>query len=170
MIDGIFDFQYGTDTVGIIQLADLNINSKNVAHGVFYEPTPVKFFHHAMKSIQIDNEGFTFVDFGSGKGRNLLLASHYPFYEIIGVEFSRVLHETAERNIHIYQDRRQKCFRIRSICLDAEEYALPETNLITFFFNPFNEVVFVNVLNKLGSLADEGTRSFLFIAKPGVRR
>lgn len=147
--DSTFDVKYGTDTARWIQLNELSISSKNVAHGQFYEPTPIKLFSHAMISLKIDHGEFTFIDFGSGKARNLLLASRYPFREIIGVEFSHELHQIAENNVAIYKDRRQKCSRIRSICVDAADYALPATNLVAFFFNPFNDVVFSDVLNNI---------------------
>ena len=35
-------------------------------------------------SSPIDYSRTVFIDFGSGKGRTLLLASHYPFRSIIG--------------------------------------------------------------------------------------
>src|SRR5262249_10509488 len=81
--------------------------------------------------------------------RNLLLASRYPFREIIGIEFSHELHQIAENNIAIYKDRRQKCRRIGSICVDAADYVPPATNLVAFFFNPFSDVVFADVLNNM---------------------
>jgi hypothetical protein len=154
-IDGIFDAKYGTNTSRIIQLKELRINGKNVIHGVFYEPTPVRLFRHAMKNLQICYQEFTFIDFGSGKGRNLLLASDYPFSEIIGVEFSFELHSIAVNNIAIYGDRRRKCSAIRSFCADAAEYPLPTTNLIAFFFNPFDEIVFAEILSNMRDLSKE---------------
>jgi hypothetical protein len=147
--DSTFDVKYGTDTAHWVQLKELSLSSKNVAHGQFYEPTPIRVFNRAMTSLKIAHGEFTFIDFGSGKGRNLLLASHYPFREIIGVEFSQELHQIAENNIAIYNGRGQKCSRIRSLCVDAVDYALPSTNLIAFFFNPFNEVVFAEVLSNM---------------------
>jgi len=49
---------------------------------------------------------FTFVDLGSGKGRVLLMASHYPFKRIIGVEFIPELHQVAQENIRKYTEQR----------------------------------------------------------------
>jgi hypothetical protein len=90
-----------------------------------------------------------------------LLASRYPFFEIIGVEFSTILHRIAQNNIAIYRDRRQKCSRIRSICLDAVEYIPPAKNLVTFFFNPFDGVVFADVLSNVQKSHTKDQKVFL---------
>jgi predicted RNA methylase len=52
-----------------------------------------------LRNIGEDLHRFSFVDFGSGKGRVLLVASHYPFREVVGVEFSPELQKIAEGNI-----------------------------------------------------------------------
>src|SRR5580692_8694630 len=61
--------------------------------GIFhspYQPTDPALFHEMLDGLAsqayLDFRGFTFLDFGSGKGRTLLMASDYPFRRIIGVE------------------------------------------------------------------------------------
>ena len=51
--------------------------------------------------MNIEHDRFTFVDFGAGKGRVLMMACEYPFKQVIGVELSRKLHATASRNYNI---------------------------------------------------------------------
>src|SRR5712691_7133679 len=51
-----------------------------------YQPTEPVLFEEMLASIKIDFRNFTFIDLGSGKGRVLLLASDYPFRQIVGVE------------------------------------------------------------------------------------
>jgi len=46
-----------------------------------------------LEKLSINHSEFTFIDFGSGKGRVLFLASEYPYKKIIGVELARMLHE-----------------------------------------------------------------------------
>ena len=160
-IDSIFDLRYGTDTTGTIQLKDLKINSANSEHGTFYEPTPTRVVHHALRALQIEYKEYVFIDFGSGKGRTLLLASHYPFAEIIGLEFAEALHRTAERNIAKYRDRRQNCTKIRSICIDAAQYPVPCTNLVAYFYNPFDENVLTQVLDNMPRFDASGYKIFI---------
>src|SRR5262249_49389795 len=94
-------------------------------------------------------------------GRALLLASHYPFAEILGLEFAESLHRTAEKNIATYRDRRQKCTKIQSICIDAAEYPVPSTNLVAYFFNPFDEAVFARVLDNMSGFDRKSYQVFI---------
>lgn len=50
----------------------------------------------------LDYSKFTFIDFGAGMGRVLLMASERPFRKIIGVEFARELITIAENNLRSY--------------------------------------------------------------------
>jgi hypothetical protein len=50
-------------------------------------------------------EDFTVIDFGSGKGRALIVASECPFRRIIGVEFALELHRDAQQNIRAVSAR-----------------------------------------------------------------
>ena len=54
-------------------------------------------FRKVLASLQIAFHDYTFIDFGSGKGRALLLASEFPFKRIIGLEFSPELHGTQKK-------------------------------------------------------------------------
>jgi len=69
---------------------------------VRYEATPVSFFHSAVSKLALDYPKTVFIDFGSGKGRTLLLACKYPFHSIIGIEISPALCEIATDNINKY--------------------------------------------------------------------
>lgn len=148
-VDRIFDYRHGTDTSGTIKLKALHIGSKNVDHGRQYEPTPPNLFKQGMASLPIDHADFVFVDFGAGKGRTLLMASNFPFAEVIGVEFSEELHRIAQRNLAIYKSRRIRCAHRRSVCADATEYELPDANLVLYLANSFDGVVLAKVLSNI---------------------
>jgi len=114
--------------------------------GVFhsaYQPTERGVFHEMLDALaqqtQIDFREFTFVDLGSGKGRTLLMASDYPFARILGVELLPTLNEIAQRNLAQYHSEIQKCFALESVCADATTFALPESPLLVYLFNPFPE-------------------------------
>ena len=53
------------------------------------------------RALHLDFQDFNFVDIGSGKGRALLLASDYPFREIIGIELSPELDRVAQGEVAI---------------------------------------------------------------------
>lgn len=56
----------------------------------------------ALEALELDLSEFGFVDYGSGRGRLMLTAARFPFREVIGVEFSRSLHQEACENIRSY--------------------------------------------------------------------
>src|ERR1700683_3500489 len=116
-------------------------------------------FRRALSSLGVAFEGFTFIDFGSGKGRALLLASEYRFKRIVGLEFSPELHRAAEENIRRYDSRTQQCRDIRSLNLDFANYALPPESSVLFFFHPCRTRVLSEVVAGIG-------RSFLSNPRP----
>ena len=85
--------RFGVDSEGNIALSELSIDSENRTLGFPYVPSPGLLVDTLLANVEEDLGQFSFVDFGSGKGRVLLVASHYPFREVVGVEFSPELHE-----------------------------------------------------------------------------
>ena len=153
-IDRLFDYWHGIDTSGIIKTDDLRVFNANIHHARAYEPTPNNVFKRALSSLPINHGDYIFIDCGSGKGRALLLASHFPFSKIIGIEFSEELHRTATENLGKYKGRRRRCSAVESICIDATEYAFPDANLVVYFNNPFDEAIIARVLTNLKGVAD----------------
>jgi SAM-dependent methyltransferase len=144
-----FDRRYGVDTVGVIPLSALDIEDDNWQYGVGYEPTDPEHFTASINDLPIRFEEFTFIDFGSGKGRALLLASEFPFRRILGVEISSRLHVIAEQNIRDYRNDSMKCTAVQSICSDATKFRIPDEPTVFYFFNPFQELIMAKVLSNI---------------------
>lgn len=144
-----FDKKHNVDTSGVTFLHQLTCDSDNTVHGVWYEPTPLRTLDCMFSMVPRNVSDFTFIDFGSGKGRTMLYASNFNFRRIIGVEFARELHTIAEQNICTYRSSKQKCFDITSVCADAVTFALPDENCIFYFFHPFREEVMSRVLENI---------------------
>src|ERR1700741_4193768 len=122
-----FDRDHGVETdgdfAGWTYLSDLNIPSANWIGGANYLAIEPPRFHAAVSTLSIPFEEFVFVDFGSGKGRALLLASGFRSRRSIGVEFSPELHAVAQNNIRKYQSENVGASsstesRMESICAD----------------------------------------------------
>lgn len=148
-LDRRFDKKYKVETAGKVALATLTINSLNKCDGIYYEPTPEKVFHSIMRGLKIDYERYDFVDYGSGKGRVLLMASRYPFRKIVGVEFGAELAKVADKNIRCFNDRKRLCENIESVCMDAVEFQIPSGNVVLYFFNPFTSDVMEKIVGKI---------------------
>src|SRR6516225_1387013 len=77
--DHVFDRRFGTHTKTITELDELDIDSPNKQLGERYQASPSRPFRRVISLLDIDYREFAFVDFGSGRGRTLLLASGFPF-------------------------------------------------------------------------------------------
>ena len=157
-LDRTFDAKFGVDTGGLIELDELEINSSNKEFGERYQAIPPTTFGEIISGLQINYEDFLFIDFGSGKGRALLLASDFPFKKIIGVEFALRLHETAQQNIRKYNSPTQKCRDLESVCMDAATFSIPREKAVFYFFNPFGAGVMDTVLGNIRQSLEECRR------------
>lgn len=152
----------GVDTAGSIQLAALDVVGPNRDKGNECVCTSPRSFDFIMRSLPADLAGYTFIDIGSGKSRTLLLASHYPFARIVGVEFARELVEIARRNIERYAGPCRRCRDLSVVEGDAAAYAFPQTPLVVYFYNPFSKDVFDVVLaNLVASLRTAPRKCFV---------
>jgi len=144
-----FDKQFGVDTAGCIHPTNLNINSPNQLYGVSYGGSDPKYFRKAIEALPIDYSRFVFIDFGSGKGRAILMAADFPFKRIVGVEYSEELHRIAEENIRRFNWGKCKCEDIELKCIDAIDYPIPHDCIICYFCNPFGATVMTQILSNI---------------------
>ncbi len=158
-----FDQQHGTDTSGLIWGEDLPSGSRNDAWITGYYGIAPSVFHRTMRLLPADLRGYTFLDFGSGKGRALMLATHYPFAEVVGVELSPELHEIATANLARYAPAERICTTARTVRADATAFALPETPMVLYLNHPFCRPVLEQVLKNLGASLAAHPRPLLLI-------
>jgi SAM-dependent methyltransferase len=157
-VDLEFDRAHAVDTAGVVRLQSLQLESDNREFGVRYEATNPDWFRQLLGELPIKYSEFVFIDFGSGKGRALMLASEYPFARVVGVEFSPQLVETARRNLERFQSDRQCCRAFELVCADAVDFELPDQPAVLYFYNPFGEPVLRRVLENVRSSATASAR------------
>lgn len=162
-----FDRRFGLDTVTPVHRTDLGIESGNLRYAVSYGTIPPEDFYAAMASVTVDLTRFAFIDFGSGKGRIALLASDYPFDEIIGLEISPRLHEIALKNLEAYRNPLQRCSRIHLLHADFAAYFPPAKPLFCFLYNPCEEPLMNEVIeNVRRSLVESPSPSYVMYFNP----
>ncbi len=157
-LDHEFDSKFGVATKAYIDLSDLKIPNDAARYGNHYQAVRPTEFEEIIGHIRIRHEEFLFIDFGSGMGRALLLASESPFKKIIGIEFSQELHQIALDNIRKYRSGSQKCRDIEAICMEATQYRIPREKAVFFFYNPFKEEVMAKVLENIRMSLEESPR------------
>ena len=158
-----FDKTFGVDTSGTVPLSALEIQSSNWIHGVCYGGTERGTFEEIFDGVELRFEDNVFVDLGSGKGKALLLASHFPFKKVIGVEFSDELHRVAVENLRRYAAPQQRCKDLTSICADATAFAYPEENLVVYLYHPFGEAVMAPVIENLKRSVKQTPRDLVVV-------
>lgn len=106
-----------------------------------YEPTPLGEFETFLKAIPEPLERFTLYDVGAGMGRVVLLATRFPFKQIVGVEVSPALCEVARDNVVRWRRKFEDiaCKDVRIKCADAAAAPFPAGPLAVYLFNPFGE-------------------------------
>ena len=147
--DVAFDHQYGVDTGGNVRPTAETVSGRNWIFGVSYQAVDAASFVETLNRVPIRHSEFTFIDFGAGKGRALLLASGFLFKRIVGVEYCEELAEIARRNIHQYPPAAKRGGPIEVVSADAAEFPIPAGPLVLFFFNPFGESVMGKVVHNV---------------------
>ena len=142
-----FDRRHGTETCSYVSLRGLTIASANSTFGERYQPSPVASLRKVLRSLNISFGDYSFVDFGSGKGRTLIIASEWPFRQVLGVEFSAELNEMAAANLSKAGTRR--ALRVATLHCDATSFELPRGPLLLYFFQPFSDPVLARVLDNI---------------------
>jgi|HubBroStandDraft_3_1064219.scaffolds.fasta_scaffold166672_2 SAM-dependent methyltransferase len=162
-----WDLIHNVDTCGEIPLVELNFQSENKAPGLEYQSHHPRILRAFLQSLAldwaIDYEKYTFVDFGCGKGRVLLVSSEFPFRRIVGVEFAVPLAEVAKRNLVSYRSKTQKCRDISVLAMDAVDYQLPEEPEVLYFYSPFPPAVMEQVFQNIERSLQQSPRELLVL-------
>ena len=158
---------HGVETSGEIPLTSLDFKSEHKNPGLEYQSHHPKMLRQIISVLDIEHERFTFVDYGCGKGRVLLVASEFPFKKIVGVEFAPQLAQAAERNWKTSRGLQKKCKDVNILTMDATEYQIPPGPLVLFFYSPFVGTVMQRVVENIERLSNESPRE-IFVLFTGI--
>jgi SAM-dependent methyltransferase len=155
--DRAFDEERGVETAAWVRAPELDTDSAARVHAASYQPTHVDEFELLMEKLhrQVDVSDFTFVDYGSGKGRVLILAADHPFKHVVGVEFSESLWETSRKNLEAVG---ADMTRVEVVHGDATAFELPSGPVVLYFFHPFEVPVLRPVLERIARSLDDDPR------------
>lgn len=164
-----FDLRHGTDTAQRKNLDDLSFESENKANAVHYQASRAAPLARLLSTFEIPREG-TFVDFGSGKGRVLLLAIQSGFRRVVGVEFSAELCAVARRNLAAVKQRLGPPVEVEIAEIDAAKFEILKDQTVFYLYNPFNEVVLKQVMANLRESLSHSARKVWLIYNTPVHR
>jgi hypothetical protein len=109
-----------------------------------YSPTSYRDWRIIKKSIFADTTK-SFVDYGAGLGRVVILAARLPFKLIRGVELDADLVRRANANIA----RANPPIPVQMLCVDAATYEVPIDATVLFFHNPFAGAILRATLGRI---------------------
>ncbi len=162
-VDFLFDWKYGLDTSKRVELSALDIKEGNTSHGSPYQPTGVLAFRKALRAVSIP-QPVTFVDYGSGKGRTLVLAAMAGFENVIGIEFSSELCDSASDNLEktkaIFPNKQTET---AVVCIDAVKYQYTDKENVFYFFYPFDNTLMKRVFTTIEASIVRNPRDAIII-------
>lgn len=168
--DYLFDVIYRTDTAVRIRQQILDTVGDHKEEARDYVPTRGRAFSKLMTKLRLPGDS-VLLDYGSGKGKILLLASRLGFKRVIGVEFSPSLCDVARNNIAAFRRTVPSMADIEVICADAAEYQIQNDTNVFFMFNPFGMSVMTSVANNIKESLRKKNRSiWLIYADPVYAR
>jgi SAM-dependent methyltransferase len=146
-----FDLEFGARTSGLIAGRYLTVGRRNDRHVTAYYAIAPSVFHGIIVRWRqcpcvAPIDAYTFVDFGAGMGRAILLACAYPFRSVVGVEIHPTLARIARGNMALWRAAGRARVPMRMHCRDAAEFPLPAGPCVAFLFNPFRAPVLRRLL------------------------
>lgn len=158
--------KYNLNSIGLDKLRTLSIKGDNLAHSSIYQASNYYILEKGFNYLRSINENNNFTDFGCGKGRALVVAAYFEFKNITGIDFARALCISAEQNIQkaklLYPSA-----KFNVVCDDVVNYKITKEQNVFYFFNPFDEVVMLEVVkNILASLKEKSRKVYIMYVNP----
>ncbi len=171
-----FDLAHNVDTSGLVPAGNLTTGHPNDAFVTAYygiAPSILRtLIDHWRETIPPHPiHSYTFLDIGAGKGRAMLIASEFPFRQVVGIELNPDLADIAQRNLEIWQSEHaadSTAPPIARIILhqqDALAFDLPHTPTLAFLYHPFEAPVLKHLLRRIEAqyARHPGTLDLLYV-------
>jgi predicted RNA methylase len=149
----VFDLVHHTDT----SIERAEAHRPTAAH----EACNPLIFTELIRHVPFD-EHSAFVDFGSGKGRALLLAAEHGLRRVTGVELSPAYCRIADGNVERFAKGRPGQ-RIAVVCADAAQFRVPGDVNVALVFDPFGLETVRAVLDRIADSLMQAPRDFYVI-------
>jgi SAM-dependent methyltransferase len=157
-----FDRAHNVDTSGYLAADKIHTDPKMKDLVIPYSASQASIIREALLALG-DVSEYTFIDFGCGKGRATLVATEFPFQQIVGVELSSTLAEVGRRNAEIFAKRFPDRPKIRIYTENVLNYELPKGKLVVYMYHSFARPVLAEILKRLAASVAKGHNTHLFV-------
>jgi len=132
-LDGWQDLRLGIRTTRRVSTGALGLHSP---FSEKYAPSDYRSLRAVLRDLELRPGEDVFLDYGSGKGRVLILAAGLPFRRVLGIDLSPDLNRQAELNLARAR-RRRVCHDVRVLEADAGSFDVPDDVSLAYFYSPF---------------------------------
>jgi SAM-dependent methyltransferase len=151
-----FDIAFGLRTSGLIPGRHLKSGHPHDRHATAYFGVAPSVFRELLRRWRqlrpaAPIEQTTFIDFGAGMGRAMLIAALQPFRAVVGVELNPALVRLARRNMTRWRKIANPQARMSLRCGDVADFRFPDGPCLAFLFNPFGATVMRRLMKRMGS-------------------
>jgi predicted RNA methylase len=158
--------KYKLRTIELDRLKTITVKGENFTHASIYQACNYFILEKGLSYLRSINENKNITDFGCGKGRAMVIAAHYGFENITGIDFAKALCNAAEQNIK-NTELLYPSVKFNIIHDDVVNYKIKKDQTVFFFFNPFDEVIMVQVVkNILSSFKENERKIYIMYANP----
>jgi SAM-dependent methyltransferase len=164
-----FDLSHGTRTITPHQPTAGELSAGSLSDAVQYQGSNPCLVRALFDSLPEAARNATFVDYGCGKGRVLILAAEARFPRLIGVEFSSTLASQARANLsHCGYATAPDTPQGPTLWIgDAACFTPPGGPLVAFLYNPFQGATLEQVALRLAQHASRHpSQTWILYANP----
>jgi hypothetical protein len=154
--------KYGITTFVPVALNKLTIINGDTSKASPYEAANYYLLEKLFTAFRKLSNADSLIDLGCGKGRVLVVAAHFGFTHITGIDFATELSTEASVNMKkLHQKFPQLKWKV--INDNVANYTISPDDSVFFMFNPFTEEIIEMFLNKLESSCQQFPRTTWFL-------
>ncbi|MFT3749447.1 MAG: class I SAM-dependent methyltransferase [Agriterribacter sp.] len=154
--------KYQINTTAPAELPDLTIQNGNISKSSRYEAVNFFILESLLQKIRSIDSLSSFSDLGCGKGRALVVAAHFGFTHLKGVDFAKEVCEEATQHMK----KLKQIFpgiNYEIICGNVIDYAIDPRESVFFMFNPFDDETIKIFLEKVEVSLQKHPRDIYFL-------
>ena len=162
--------RYGTNTFSPVSLKKLTIKNGDIQKASPYEAVSFYMLEKLLDAFRKISSETSIIDLGSGKGRMMVVAAHFGFNHITGIDFAKELCSQAVINMK-EKEKQFPGIQWQVLNQNVEDYSIASYDSVFFMFNPFTKEVLENFLKKLDASCELFPRTIYFLyASPLYRQ
>lgn len=153
---------YGRGTFIPVELKNLTIKNGDLAQASRYEAVSFYMLEHLFSAFRKLSDEVSITDLGCGKGRMMMVAPHFGFTGIKGIDFAEEVCAQARENME-KTELKFPGITWKVLHENVADHAVEPGDSVFFMFNPFTEVVLKSFLKNLDASCEQYPRTVYFL-------